>query len=379
VRGRLLFAFWALCGLAAFRCGGEKNPAAQRIEIGFFGALTGPQATFALSGKNGARLAIDQMNRAQGVLGKKLDLLVEDDHNEPSEAASAVSKLITRDHVVALIGENASSRSLAAAPIAQNYQVPMVSPSSTNVEVTKKGDYVFRVCFVDSYQGKALAAFARQTLGAETAALLVDAKSDYSVGLADAFRRAFTGLGGRVVAELKYAEGDSDFSAQLTALRSSRPAAVVIPGYYTDAGLIARQARSLGIESTLLGADGWDSPKLAEIGGPAVEGAYFSNHYSVEDPSPAVRTFVEDYRKAYGADPDSIAALSYDAARLIADAMRRAGSTEGKRVRDALAATADFAGVTGRITMDVDRNPVKPAVILKIEGGKFRYAATIPP
>ncbi|HJW13070.1 MAG TPA: ABC transporter substrate-binding protein [Thermoanaerobaculia bacterium] len=379
MRGRLLFAFCALSGLAAFRCGGEKNPAAQRIEIGFFGALTGPQATFALSGKNGARLAIDQMNRAEGVLGKKLDLLVEDDHNEPSEAASAVSKLITRDHVVALIGENASSRSLAAAPIAQNYQVPMVSPSSTNVEVTKKGDYVFRVCFVDSYQGKALAAFARQTLGAETAALLVDAKSDYSVGLAEAFRRAFTGLGGRVVAELKYAEGDSDFSAQLTALRSSRPAAVVIPGYYTDAGLIARQARSLGIESTLLGADGWDSPKLSEIGGPAVEGAYFSNHYSVEDPSPAVRTFVEAYRKAYGADPDSIAALSYDAARLIADAMRRAGSTEGKRVRDALAATADFAGVTGRITMDADRNPVKPAVILKIEGGKFRYAATIAP
>lgn len=379
MRGRLLFAFCALSGLAAFRCGGEKNPAAQRIEIGFFGALTGPQATFALSGKNGARLAIDQMNRAEGVLGKKLDLLVEDDHNEPSEAASAVSKLITRDHVVALIGENASSRSLAAAPIAQNYQVPMVSPSSTNVEVTKKGDYVFRVCFVDSYQGKALAAFARQTLGAETAALLVDAKSDYSVGLAEAFRRAFTGLGGRVVAELKYAEGDSDFSAQLTALRSSRPAAVVIPGYYTDAGLIARQARSLGIESTLLGADGWDSPKLVEIGGPAVEGAYFSNHYSVEDPSPAVRTFVEEYRKVYGADPDSIAALSYDAARLIADAMRRAGSTEGKRVRDALAATADFAGVTGRITMDVDRNPVKPAVILKIEGGKFRYAARIAP
>ena len=364
---------------AATRCGGEKTPAAQGIEIGFFGALTGPQATFALSGKNGARLAVDQINRAGGVLGKKLDLLIEDDHNEPSEAASAVSKLITRDHVVALIGENASSRSLAAAPIAQNYQVPMVSPSSTNVEVTKKGDYVFRVCFIDSYQGKALATFARQALRAETAALLVDAKSDYSVGLAQAFRNAFTALGGRVVDELKYSEGDSDFSAQLTALRSSRPQAIVIPGYYTDAGLIARQARSLGIEAALLGADGWDSPKLAEIGGVAVEGAYFSNHYSADDPSTQVRTFVADYRRIYGVDPDSIAALSYDAARLVADAMRRAGSTEGKRVRDALAATADFPGVTGRITMDADRNPVKPAVILKIEGGKFRYTATVPP
>lgn len=379
MRVRLLLAGCVLASLAASRCGGEKTPAAQAIEIGFFGALTGPEATFALSGKNGARLAVDQINRAGGVLGKKLGLLVEDDHNEPSEAASAVSKLITRDHVVALIGENASSRSLAAAPIAQNYQIPMVSPSSTNVEVTKKGDYVFRVCFIDSYQGKALATFARQTLHAETAALLVDAKSDYSVGLAQAFRNAFTTLGGRVVDELKYSEGDSDFSAQLTAIRSSRPQAIVVPGYYTDAGLIARQARSLGIDAALLGADGWDSPKLAEIGGAAVEGAYFTNHYSAEDPSPEVKAFVEEYRRVYRADPDSIAALSYDAARLVADAMRRAGSTEGKRVRDALAATADFPGVTGKITMDADRNPVKPAVVLKIEGGKFHYAATVPP
>ncbi len=379
MRRRLFLAGVLVYGILALRCGGEKGPDSQGIKIGFFGALTGPQATFALSGKNGVRLAADQINRAGGVLGKKLDILVEDDHNEAAEAASAVSKLITRDHVVALIGENASSRSLAAAPIAQSYRVPMVSPSSTNVEVTKKGDYIFRVCFVDSYQGKALATFTRQTLKSETAALLVDSKSDYSVGLAGAFRQAFTALGGRVIEESKYAEGDSDFSAQLTAIKPLRPDAIVVPGYYTDAGLIARQARSLGIESALLGADGWDSPKLAEIGGAAIEGAYFTNHYSVEDPSPAVRSFVEDYRHAYGADPDSIAALSYDAARLIADAMRRAGSAEGKRVRDALAGAKDFPGVTGRITMDADRNPVKPAVILKVEGGKFHYAATIPP
>ena len=377
-RGLIITAI-LLAGFLTIRCGGEKTPAAQAIEIGFFGALTGPEATFALSGRNGARLAIDQLNRSGGTLGKRLELLVEDDHNEPSEAASAVSKLITRDHVVALIGENASSRSLAAAPIAQSYQVPMVSPSSTNVEVTTKGDYIFRVCFIDSYQGKALATFARQTLKVETAALLVDSRSDYSVGLAGAFRDSFTRLGGRIVAEEKYAEGDSDFSAQLTAIRPLKPDAIVVPGYYTDAGLIARQTRALGIEAKLLGADGWDSPKLVEIGGAAVEGACFSNHYSADDPSPAVRAFVADYRRAYGADPDSIAALSYDAARLIADAMHRAGSTEGKRVRDALASTKEFPAVTGKITMDADRNPVKPAVILKIEGGKFRYAATIPP
>jgi branched-chain amino acid transport system substrate-binding protein len=255
----------------------------------------------------------------------------------------------------------------------------MVSPSSTNVDVTKKGDYIFRVCFIDPNQGKALALFARQTLHAQTAATLIDAKSDYSVGLAQAFRTEFTAQGGTIIAELKYAEGDSDFHAQLTAIQAKRPDVLFVPGYYTDAGLIARQARGLGIQATLLGADGWDSPKLVEIGGAAVDGAYFSNHYSVDDPSPAVRTFVDAFQKAYGAEPDSIAALSYDAARLVADAIRRAGSTEGKRVRDALASTKDFPGVTGSITMDASRNPVKLPVILKIERGRPKFAAAIRP
>lgn len=361
--------------LLALSCGGEKPTATQGIEIGFFGALTGPEATFAISGRNGARLAIDEINRAGGVLGKKLDLLSEDDRNEASEAASAVSKLITRNHVVALIGENASSRTLAAAPIAQTYQVPMVSPTSTNVDVTKKGDYIFRVCFIDPSQGKALALFARQNLKAATASMLIDAKSDYSVGLADAFKAQFTAQGGRVLSEIKYAEGDSDFNAQLTSIRAEKPDVLFVPGYYTDAGLIARQARGLGITAILLGGDGWDSPKLAEIGGAAVEGAYFSNHYSVDDPSPTVRSFVDAYRKAYGVLPDSIAATSYDAARVIVDAIRRAGSTEGKRVRDALASTRDFPGVTGTITMDADRNPTKLPVVLKVVNGRPTFAA----
>jgi branched-chain amino acid transport system substrate-binding protein len=371
----------AALGLAAAMasCGGETAPAAQGIQIGFYGALTGPTATFAISGRNGARLAVDEMNRAGGVLGKRVEMLVEDDRGEASEAASVVSKLITRDHVVALIGEQASSRTLAAAPIAQSYRVPMVAPSSTNAEVTKKGDYIFRVCFIDPYQGEAMAIFARRTLKAQTAALLVDVRSDYSVGLAEAFRRHFENLGGRIAAELKYAEGDSDFSAQITALAAAPPDVLCIPGYYTDVGLIARQARSLRLPSVLLGADGWDSPKLVEIGGAAIEGAYFSNHYSVDDPSPRGRRFVAEYEKVYGAAPDSIAALSYDAAFLIADAIRRAGSTEGKRVRDALAETRDYAGVTGTITMDADRNPIKPAFILKVEGGRFRFVEAIAP
>ncbi len=368
-----------LAALGLGSCGEEKGPSGQGIPIGFYGALTGPQATFAQSGRNGARLAIDEINRAGGVLGVPLDLHVEDDRNEPAEAASAVSKLITRDHVVALIGENASSRTLAAAPIAQSYRVPMVSPSSTNVEVTKKGDYIFRVCFTDAAQGRALAAFARRNLEARTAAMLVDSRSDYSVGLAEAFARDFAAAGGRIIGELKYSEGDNDFSAQLTAIAPLAPDVLFVPGYYTDAGLIARQARGLGLRAILLGADGWDSSKLVEIGGEALEGAYFSNHYSVDEPSPAVRQFVAGYQNAFGAPPDSIAALSYDAARLVADAIRRAGSTEGKRIRDALAATAGFPGVTGAITFDAERNPVKPAVILEVDGGKFRYVTSIKP
>ncbi|MGH9399037.1 MAG: ABC transporter substrate-binding protein [Thermoanaerobaculia bacterium] len=368
-----------LAAACALDCGGEKNPETRGIRIGFYGALTGPTATFALSGSNGARLAADEVNRAGGVLGKRVELVVEDDRGEASEAASAVSKLIARDHVVALIGEFASSRTLAAAPIAQAEKVPMISPSSTNVEVTKKGDYIFRACFIDPYQGKVMATFARQNLKAATAAVLVDSRSDYSVGLARAFIQDFTASGGRVVAQMKYTEGDSDFSAQLTAVKPLAPDVLVVPGYYTDAGLIARQTRSLGLAAVLLGADGWDSPKLAEIGGAAIEGAFFSNHYSVDDPAPAVRAFVAAYKKAYGAEPDSIAALSYDAARVLFDAMRRAGSTDGKRLRDALAETAGFAGVTGTITMDADRNPVKPAVVLKVEAGRFRFAASLAP
>jgi branched-chain amino acid transport system substrate-binding protein len=378
VRRALLSPGLLLVALSLVACADEKAPAAGGIPIGFYGALSGPEATFAVSGRNGARLAVDELNRTGGVLGVPLTLLVEDDRNDPAEAASAVSKLITRDHVVALIGENASSRSLAAAPIAQSYRVPMISPSSTNVEVTKKGDYIFRACFTDAAQGRALAAFARK-LQASTVAMLVDSRSDYSVGLAEAFRKGFTAAGGRVVADLKYSEGDSDFSGQLTAIAPLSPDVLFIPGYYTDAGLIARQARGLGVTAVLLGGDGWDSPRLAEIGGAALEGAYFSNPFSVDEPSPAVRAFVSSYAKAYGSTPDGIAALSYDAARLLADAIRRAGSTEGKRVRDALAATAGFAGVTGTISFDADRNPVKPVLILKIEKGKFRYVESVSP
>lgn len=353
--------------------------APEGIPVGFYGSLTGATATFGQSGKNGSTLAFDEINAAGGVLGDRLALRPEDDRGEPAEAATAVSKLIARDHVVALIGEAASSRTLAAAPIAQKNEIPMVTPSSTNPQVTKVGTYVFRMCFTDDFQGAMLARFAAEDLKAKTALLLTDVRNDYSVGLGTAFRRAFEARGGRIVGEQRYAEGDTDFSAQLTQMRDMPADVLFVPGYYTDVGLIARQKKSLGVGGTLLGGDGWDSPRLTEIGGDALDGAYFGNHYSPQDPDPAVQKFVAAYRARFGAVPDSVGALAYDAARLIADAIRRAGSTAGPRVREALAATEKFPGVTGALTFDLERNPVKPITILRIEGGRYQFVRKIFP
>ncbi len=354
-------------------------PGHEGIPLGFYGSLTGSTATFGQSGKNGATLALDEINAAGGVLGVRLALHVEDDRGEPAEAASAVSKLISRDHVVGLLGEAASSRTLAAAPIAQKSEIPMITPSSTNPQVTLVGPYVFRVCFTDDFQGAMLARFAVNDLRAKTALLLTDLRSDYSAGLGRAFRRAFEGLGGRVLGEQRYSEGDTDFSAQLTQMRTTPADVVFVPGYYTDVGLIARQKKALGIPGTLLGGDGWDSPRLTEIGGDALDGAYFGNHYSPQDPDPAVQSFVGSYRRRFGDVPDSVGALAYDAARLMADAIRRAGSTAGPRIREALAATSGFRGVTGVLTFDLERNPIKPIAILEIEKGRYVFVKRLAP
>lgn len=356
-----------------------SRKAPEGIPVGFYGSLTGPTATFGQSGKNGSTLAFDEINASGGVLGSRIALRAEDDRGEPAEAASAVSKLISRDHVVALLGEAASSRTLAAAPIAQSNEIPMITPSSTNPQVTRVGTYVFRVCFTDDFQGAMLARFAAEDLKAKTAVLLTDIRNDYSVGLGTAFRKSFEKLGGRVIGEQRYSEGDTDFSAQLTQIRSSPADVVFVPGYYTDVGLIARQKKSLGVAGALLGGDGWDSPRLVEIGGDALEGAYFGNHYSPDDPDPAVAKFVAAYRARFGSVPDSIGALAYDAARLLADAIRRAGSTAGARVREALAATKGFPGVTGDLTFDLERNPVKPIAILVIRNGRYAFVKRLAP
>jgi branched-chain amino acid transport system substrate-binding protein len=349
------------------------------IKVGEFASMTGSEATFGQSSHKGTQMAVDDLNAAGGVLGKKIELLTEDDQSQAGQPATVVRKLISRDNVVAILGEVASSKSLEAAPICQESKIPMISPASTNPKVTETGDYVFRVCFIDPFQGTVMANFALKTLKLKSVAVLTDVKSDYSLGLAKFFKEGFTAGGGKIVAEQNYSGGDKDFNAELTAIKGMNPDGIFVPGYYTEVGLISRQARQLGINVPLFGGDGWESSSLVPIGGTALEGNYFSTHYSPEDTSPAVQNFVKAFKDKYHETPDAMAALGYDSAMILADAIKRAGTTDGIKVRDALAATKDFAGVTGKITIDPNRNASKPAVILTIKDGQFKYVETIAP
>jgi branched-chain amino acid transport system substrate-binding protein len=352
------------------------------ILVGLYGSLTGDGASFGISSREGAELAVDEINKAGGLLGgRKIKLLVEDDQSKPEEASNAVTKLITEDKVVGVIGEVASRRSLAAGPVCQKYQVPMVSPASTNERVTEIGDYIFRVCFIDPFQGEVLAKFAYNDLKARKVALLKDIQQDYSVGLTDSIVKQFTALGGQVLDPVSYSSGDADFKAILTQVRSQKPDAVFATGYYPEAAIIVRQARELGMKMPILGGDGWVGDALKN-GREALANCYISNHYSGDNPDPVVQNFVKSYRARFSHDPDSIAALGYDAAKVLADAMTRADSTDGPKVRDALA-KADVAGVTGRLKMNAKRNVDKPAVIQEVTYAngdvRFVYKTTISP
>jgi branched-chain amino acid transport system substrate-binding protein len=366
-------------GTAAKTPDAPPPPASDTILIGGVGSLTGNEATFGISARNGIELAIQETNAAGGVKGKKLAVRMYDSQGKPEEAAQAVTRLIAQDKVAVIIGEAASSVSLAMAEKAQPAGVPMISYSSTAPAVTQKGDYIFRVCFIDPFQGLVMAKFAKENLKLSKVAVLTDNKSAYSLGLADVFTEKFKGMGGEIAGTESYSKGDTDFRAQLTALKRSKPEAVFVPGYYTDVGIIARQARELGMKVPLLGGDGWDSDKLFELGGSAVEGSYFSNHYAADNPDPVLKAFIEKYQKAYGSVPDSVAALSYDAAMVSFDAMKRAPDQSGAALRDAIAATKDFPGVAGKITINAQRDAEKQAVVLKVEGGKTKFMTTVSP
>ena len=349
------------------------------IKVGEYASLTGSEATFGQSSHTGTQLAVEDINAYGGVLGKKIQLLTEDDQSQAGMPSTVVRKLISSDGVVAVLGEVASSRSLEAAPICQQNHIPMISPASTNPKVTEVGDYIFRVCFIDPFQGTVMANFARKTLKLQNVAVFTDVKSDYSLGLAKFFKERFTSDGGKIAVEQNYSAGDKDFNAQLTAIKAANPDGIFLPGYYTEVGLIVLQARQLGITCPIFGGDGWESSSLVPIGGKALEGCYFSTHYSPESTSPAVQNFVKAYKAKYNQTPDAMAALGYDSAMILADAMKRAGTIDPAKVRDALAATKDFHGVTGDITIDANRNASKPAVILEIKNGGFHFVQTVSP
>lgn len=357
----------------------SKDDGKGEIVVGHFASLTGSEATFGISTDNGIRIALDERNARGGVKGRPIRLVTLDDASKTQEAGTAVTRLITEHRVKAILGEVASGRSMAGGAVAQSYRVPMISPSATNETVTQIGNMISRVCFVDGFQGYVVARFARDNLKATRVGILYDQTQPYSKGLATNFTSAFRALGGSITTSQAYTGGDVNLSAQLQSLKDTGPQAIFIPGYYNDAGNIAVQARKLGITVPLLGGDGWDSDKLAEIGGAAMEGNYYSNHYSFEEMRPAVQEFVQKYKARFGGVPDGLAALGYDAANVLFAAMDRAKSLDSADLSATINETRNFPGVTGLITLDKDRNPVKSAVMLVMKGGLPRYAATIDP
>lgn len=346
--------------------------------IGFLAPLTGPQASFGNDAINGAKLALDEINAAGGVLGRPLRLAVRDTRSSPEETAFVTADLLDKEKPVVVIGEIASDRTLIAAPMAQARGVPLITPGSTNDTVTAAGDFIFRTCYTDSFQAAAMAKFAR-SIDVTKAAILFDPANPYSSGLTEAFKQDFAAGGGQIVAEASYRAGDKDFTAQLNALKAASPEIIFLPSYYAEAALIIRQARDLGLDLPFIGTDGWDSPDFLKVGGSAVNNCYFSSHFSPENKTARVEQFTAAYTAKYNAPPPPLAALAYDAVRLAADALKRANSKEGAPVRDALAAVRDLPGVTGVINFDANRNPTKPAVVLRVADGRFTYLETTEP
>lgn len=357
----------------------KKNPehvGTSSIPVGLYASLTGAEASFGIDSWRAIQLATEEINNHGGILGRPIKLIVKDNQSKAGESSTIVRELINREHVVALLGEVASGRSLEGAAIAQKSGIPMIASGATNARVTQTGNFIFRTCFIDAFQGKIMAKF-MNSLGIRRVAIMADTSTDYSIGLAKSFAAAFSALGGQIVAQQNFSEGDKDFHAQLTALKGANPEAVFLPTYYTYAPLIISQGRQIGLNIPFMGSDGWDSVEFLNIGNKAVEGTYFCGHFTTDNQDPAVQHFVKAYSQKYGATPSSLSALAYDSMKLLADAMERAKSAEPSKIRAALEDTKNFPGVTGPITFDEDRNPKKPAVIIRIQNGKFTYLETL--
>lgn len=365
-------------------CGGQQS--ADVIKLGANLEMTGGNATFGGSASNGAKLAIKQVNEKGGVLGKKLDLVVADNKSEAAEAANAMQKLITQDKVVAVIAPIASSSVIAGAQVNTDNQVLAISPTASNPKVTvdpatgKVRDFLFRAAFIDPFQGSVMANFATKSLKGKTAALYIDNSSDYAKGLGQFFKETFEKNGGKIVSEEAYLAKDTDFKATLTKIKAANPDVLFVPGYYQEVGMIIKQARELGLMMPVLGGDGWDSAKLPEIAGAdALNNTFFANHYSPDDNSPAIKDFVEAYKKEYGQVPDAFAALSYDATMMVIEAIKQANSTDPVAIKDALAKTKDYQAVSGLITLNETHDAVKSAVIIEMKDGKQTFREKINP
>lgn len=373
-----------LIGMAGLVAGCSDGAGKGEIKIGMVYELTGSTASYGTSAANGAKLAFKEVNAAGGVLGKQLQIITADNKGEPSESANAMTKVITQDRVVAVTGFTVSSCGIAGSVVAEDNKIPFVAAATVNPKVTmdertgKVKNYTFRACFIDSFQGTVAANFALTSLKAKNAAILVDNSSDYSKGLSAVFKEVFTAKGGQIAAEQAYLQKDQDFKSTLTAIKAQNPELIYIPGYYEDVGKIIKQARELGITVPILGGDAWDSPKLAELGGAqALNNTFFTNFYSVEDKNPVSNAFIEAYKKEYGQLPDSMAAMGYDAANLLVDAIKRANSTDSAKIREALAATKNFKSVSGDMALNENHDAVRGVVIMEMKDGKQVYKETV--
>lgn len=377
-----LFALFTLFIFAVPFSSCTKKENKNEILLGSYSSNTGATATFGVYQMRGIEMAVQEINAAGGINGKIIKHINYDNKSDDNETLAVVNRLISQDKVVAIVGEATSGRSKIGAQVAQENKIPMLTSSATNPEVTKVGNYIFRACFIDPFQGQVMAKFMIDNLKMKKAAILRDVKNDYSVGLSDVFKAELVKAGGEIVDDIAYQEGDVDFKSQLTSIKAKKPDAIFVPGYYNEVALIARQAKELGMNQPLLGGDGWSSPDLFKIAKDAINGSYFSNHYTTESTDPKTVDFVKNFKAKYNEDADVMAALAYDATYMMAEAMKAAdakGAITSENIRIGLSEIKNFQGVTGSITMNENRDAIKSAVVVRVQGPEYKFVTSVSP
>ncbi|MGI5920356.1 MAG: ABC transporter substrate-binding protein [Syntrophomonadaceae bacterium] len=368
-------------------CGGTKQTGegnGDTIKVGINMELSGGVASYGTNSRDGAMLAIEQINAQGGVLGKKLEAVQKDCKSVADEAMN-VSAALVGENIVAQVGPLTSGDVAGSTPIMMDNKIPLIAPAATAANVTvddktgKTNEYIFRVCFIDPFQGTLMAKFAIDDMKAKTAAIYKDTSSDYGKGLADYFKKTFEENGGKIVAEEGFVKDDRDFRATLTKIRGTNPDFIYVPGYYQEVAPLIKQARELGITTPIGGGDGWDSPDMVKVAGTSLNNTFFTNHYSSQDKDPKVVEFVKAYKEKYNKEPDAFAALGYDAVQLLAQGIKDANSTDSEKIKDALAKITDFVGITGKMSIDKNHNPVKAGVIIEFKDGKQVMKTRIDP